>query len=124
MRDRGTVPDNFSKFYSASHPALRTKHAIDVTCHTISRRTGPEIISELKEIAQTDGTVTVKVGTGIVCDIADTAAKGTAEVVAEIEQLAAGGSFGSIVGRNAFQRSKEDAVSLLEEIMDTYAAAA
>lgn len=48
------------------------------------------------------------------------AAKSNAEVLEEIRQLAAGGSFGSIVGRNAFQRPHDEAVKLLRQIMDVY----
>ncbi len=51
-------------------------------------------------------------------------AKGREAVLDEIRSLAAGGGFGSIVGRNAFQRSKPEAVALLGEIMDIYASAA
>lgn len=39
----------------------------------------------------------------------------------EIRAIQAGGGFGSIVGRNAFQRSKADALSLLGTITDIYA---
>ena len=35
--------------------------------------------------------------------------KGTAEVLEEIRQIHAGGGFGSIMGRNAFQRPEADA---------------
>lgn len=38
----------------------------------------------------------------------------------EIRAIRAGGGFGSIVGRNAFQRSKADAVALLGQITDIY----
>jgi len=48
------------------------------------------------------------------------AAKGTDEVLEEIKGLAAGGAFGSIMGRNAFQRPKAEAVKLLGDIMDIY----
>jgi class I fructose-bisphosphate aldolase len=51
-------------------------------------------------------------------------AKGTEAVLEEIGQLAEGGSFGSIVGRNAFQRPHEEAVQLLGKIMDIYKAKA
>jgi class I fructose-bisphosphate aldolase len=51
-------------------------------------------------------------------------AKGTDEVLAEIKGLAEGGAFGSIMGRNAFQRPKADAVKLLNDIQDIYAKAA
>ena len=48
------------------------------------------------------------------------AAKGTKEVLEEVEQLAQGGSFGSIMGRNAFQRPKKEAIELLQNVMDVY----
>jgi len=51
-------------------------------------------------------------------------AKGTEDVLAEIRQIAKGGGYGSIVGRNAFQRSHADAVKLLQDIMDIHAAQA
>ncbi len=51
------------------------------------------------------------------------AAKGADAVMEEIKGIAAGGGFGSIMGRNAFQRKKEDAVKLLNDIQDVYAAA-
>lgn len=40
--------------------------------------------------------------------------------IQEIRELAKGGSFGSIVGRNAFKRSFDEAVSLLREMMNIY----
>ena len=49
------------------------------------------------------------------------AAKGREAVLEEIGQIHAGGGFGSIVGRNSFQRSQADGVSLLNAIMDIYA---
>jgi class I fructose-bisphosphate aldolase len=52
------------------------------------------------------------------------AAKGTDAVLEEIREIAKGGGFGSIVGRNAFQRSEADAVKLLHDIMDIHAAQA
>jgi class I fructose-bisphosphate aldolase len=48
------------------------------------------------------------------------AAKGNDEVLEEIRQLNQGGSFGSIVGRNAFQRSHADGVALLKQIIGIY----
>ena len=50
--------------------------------------------------------------------------KGTEAVLEEVDQIAKGGGFGSIVGRNAFQRSEADAVKLLHDIMDRFAAQA
>jgi len=52
------------------------------------------------------------------------ATKGTDAVLEEVGQIAKGGGYGSIVGRNAFQRSNKDAVKLLHDIMDLYAAQA
>ena len=51
------------------------------------------------------------------------AAKATDEVLAECRELAAGGAFGSIMGRNAFQRPKAEALALLASVMDIYAKA-
>jgi class I fructose-bisphosphate aldolase len=48
-------------------------------------------------------------------------AKGRDEVLNEVRSIAEGGGFGSIVGRNSFQRAKADGVALLHDIMDVYA---
>jgi class I fructose-bisphosphate aldolase len=50
-------------------------------------------------------------------------AKGTEDVLAEVRELAAGGSFGSIMGRNAFQRPRAEALKLLGDVMGIYRAA-
>jgi fructose-bisphosphate aldolase, class I len=50
-------------------------------------------------------------------------AKETAAVLQEIIGIHQGGGFGSIVGRNSFQRPKEEGVKLLRAIMDVYAGA-
>ncbi len=47
-------------------------------------------------------------------------AKGTQEVLDEIRQLRDGGANGSIVGRNSFQRPREDALALLDSIIKIY----
>jgi class I fructose-bisphosphate aldolase len=44
-------------------------------------------------------------------------AKGTTEVLEEVRQLHQGGAFGSIMGRNAFQRPEAEAVKLLQDVM-------
>jgi len=49
------------------------------------------------------------------------AAKGTAEVLEEIRGIHKGGGFGSIIGRNSFQRPKHEALEFLGKIMDIYA---
>ncbi|GIW71912.1 MAG: fructose-bisphosphate aldolase [Planctomycetota bacterium] len=51
-------------------------------------------------------------------------AKSREEVLEEVRQIAAGGGFGSIMGRNAFQRPRQEAVALLREVMEIYRAAA
>ncbi|HTN53184.1 MAG TPA: class I fructose-bisphosphate aldolase [Anaeromyxobacter sp.] len=48
-------------------------------------------------------------------------AKGTEAVLEEIRGLKEGGAFGSIMGRNAFQRPKADALKLLADVMKIYA---
>lgn len=48
-------------------------------------------------------------------------AKGTEDILAEVSQLAQGGAFGSIMGRNAFQRPKKEAIQLLHKVMETFA---
>ncbi len=48
-------------------------------------------------------------------------AKGTSELVAEVKELAQGGAFGSIMGRNAFQRPKQEAIELLHQVQDAFA---
>lgn len=47
-------------------------------------------------------------------------AKGDAEVLEEIKALNAGGAFGSIMGRNAFQRPKPDGLKILKQAMMIY----
>lgn len=47
-------------------------------------------------------------------------AKGTEEVLQEIQAIADGGGFGSIMGRNAFQRQRDDALDLLGNAMAIY----
>ena len=50
-------------------------------------------------------------------------AKQTQAVLEEIKLLAQGGAFGSIVGRNVFQRPKSEALALLKQIMAIYKSA-
>jgi class I fructose-bisphosphate aldolase len=47
-------------------------------------------------------------------------AKSSAEVLNEVKEIAAGGGDGSIMGRNAFQRPKDEALGLLSEIVGVY----
>jgi class I fructose-bisphosphate aldolase len=49
------------------------------------------------------------------------AAKGDEAVLEEIRQIKEGGGFGSIIGRNSFQRSRKDGIKLLQQVMDIYA---
>ncbi len=48
-------------------------------------------------------------------------AKTTEDLLKEVSELAQGGAFGSIMGRNAFQRPKAEAVTLLKDVMDAFA---
>jgi fructose-bisphosphate aldolase, class I len=44
-----------------------------------------------------------------------------AALIEEIHAIKAGGGFGSIIGRNSFQRAKPDALRMLRSVMDVYA---
>jgi class I fructose-bisphosphate aldolase len=46
--------------------------------------------------------------------------KGTDELLAEVKEIAKGGGFGSIMGRNAFQRPRPEAIKLLKDVMQVY----
>ncbi len=46
--------------------------------------------------------------------------KSTEDLMTEVKGLAGGGGFGSIMGRNAFQRPKKEAISLLQNVMDVF----
>jgi class I fructose-bisphosphate aldolase len=47
-------------------------------------------------------------------------AKGTDELLAEVREIAKGGGFGSIMGRNAFQRPRAEAIKLLKDVMQIF----
>ncbi|WP_437490108.1 class I fructose-bisphosphate aldolase [Sorangium sp. So ce1014] len=49
--------------------------------------------------------------------------KATDAVLEEVREMAAGGSFGSIMGRNAFQRPRAEALQLLSDVSQIYRAA-
>lgn len=49
-------------------------------------------------------------------------AKDTESVVQEVKEIAKGGGFGSIMGRNAFQRPKNEAIKLLNTVQDAFIA--
>ncbi|KQT85955.1 class I fructose-bisphosphate aldolase [Aurantimonas sp. Leaf443] len=49
------------------------------------------------------------------------AAKNREELMAEVQGIRDGGGNGSIIGRNSFQRTKEEALQLLDEVMTAYA---
>jgi class I fructose-bisphosphate aldolase len=46
--------------------------------------------------------------------------EGDDNLLNEIREIHAGGGFGSIIGRNSFQRPKADALTLLNKVMDIY----
>lgn len=48
-------------------------------------------------------------------------AKSENDILTEIKGIAQGGGFGSIMGRNAFQRPKKESIALLHKVMDIYA---
>jgi class I fructose-bisphosphate aldolase len=47
-------------------------------------------------------------------------AKGTDELLEDVRGIAAGGGFGSIMGRNAFQRPRAEALQLLSTVMEIF----
>ncbi len=47
--------------------------------------------------------------------------KGTEEILTEVRQIRDGGGFGSIMGRNSFQRPHDEAVALLKSVMKVFA---
>ena len=47
-------------------------------------------------------------------------AKGTEDILKEVRAIHAGGGNGSIMGRNAFQRPKDEALKLLKDVMAVY----
>ncbi|HXX70226.1 MAG TPA: class I fructose-bisphosphate aldolase [Polyangiaceae bacterium] len=46
--------------------------------------------------------------------------KGTEDLLEDVRGIAAGGGFGSIMGRNAFQRPRAEALKLLGDVMDIF----
>ncbi|MCZ6822041.1 MAG: class I fructose-bisphosphate aldolase [Deltaproteobacteria bacterium] len=48
-------------------------------------------------------------------------AKDRKGIIEEAQAIAEGGGFGSIIGRNSFQRAKTEAIELLHEVMEIYA---
>lgn len=47
-------------------------------------------------------------------------AKTTQDLLKEVSELAQGGGFGSIMGRNAFQRPRKEAIQLLNDVQDIF----
>lgn len=47
-------------------------------------------------------------------------AKGEQEILEEVREIARGGGFGSIMGRNAFQRPRKEALELLDQVMKCF----
>ncbi|HLK13723.1 MAG TPA: hypothetical protein VKT78_02875, partial [Fimbriimonadaceae bacterium] len=44
----------------------------------------------------------------------------TEKLLDEVRAIASGGGFGSIMGRNSFQRPKKEGVELLRKVIDIY----
>lgn len=47
-------------------------------------------------------------------------AKGTEAIMQEVKEIALGGGFGSIMGRNAFQRPRKESIELLKQVMTAF----
>lgn len=50
-------------------------------------------------------------------------AKSTPELLEEVKGLAQGGAFGSIMGRNAFQRPRAEGLKLLTDVIGIFKSA-
>jgi fructose-bisphosphate aldolase, class I len=46
--------------------------------------------------------------------------KTTEDLLTEVREMSLGGAFGSIMGRNAFQRQKKESLQLLKDVMDIF----
>jgi class I fructose-bisphosphate aldolase len=46
--------------------------------------------------------------------------EGDAQLIEDVKAIHAGGGYGSIIGRNSFQRAREDAIKLLGQVMAIY----
>ncbi|MGF1476050.1 MAG: class I fructose-bisphosphate aldolase [Geminicoccaceae bacterium] len=77
----------------------------------VARSSLPERISHIMDCAFAGKRIVVFSGGS---------AKGTEAVLDEIRQIRDGGASGSIIGRNSFQRSKADALALLDEVVKIY----
>jgi class I fructose-bisphosphate aldolase len=75
--------------------------------------TGPERVKHIVQCAFDGRRIVIFSGGAAVAD--DDA------FLSEIRDIQAGGGFGSIIGRNSFQRTHEHALKLLGEVMDIYA---
>ena len=49
------------------------------------------------------------------------AAKETDAILDQVRAIRDGGGFGSIIGRNSFQRPRDEAIKFLNAVMDIYA---
>lgn len=47
-------------------------------------------------------------------------AKGSDAIMQEVKEIALGGGFGSIMGRNAFQRPRKESIELLKQVMTAF----
>jgi class I fructose-bisphosphate aldolase len=47
-------------------------------------------------------------------------ANGSEEILEEVKGIRDGGGFGSIMGRNSFQRPRDEAVKLLKDVMGVF----
>lgn len=83
--------------------------------HHIPIATLAERVRHLTDCAFAGRRIIIFSGGGIITD--DT------KLLDEVRAIQAGGGFGSMIGRNTFQRRREDALRMLGAIMDIYASA-
>jgi fructose-bisphosphate aldolase, class I len=78
----------------------------------VPMKTGPERIRHVVQSAFDGRRIVIFSGGAI---------KGETALFDEVKAIRDGGGFGSIIGRNAFQRPRKDAVAMLKKIMNIYA---
>lgn len=92
--------------YIEQDEARKVYHANKIEIDTLSKR-----VAHVKEVLFNGRRIVVFSGG---------ASKDNEGLLSEVQAIAAGGGNGSIIGRNSFQRSREEALKLLGDIVDIY----
>ncbi len=101
---------------------IKVKPPTDVIAQDANRKVIEETKTDISTLAKRIGLVVRSSFEGRRIVIFSGGGKGTDESVLEsIRGIHEGGGFGSIIGRNSFQRPKDVAIDFLRKIMDVYA---